>query len=161
MKPGWDNSISRSLPGMRRHRAAIHDKTGFTLLEVLISLVVLAVAASVTMSVISGSLGNVRKAQIRTSMMDYAQTQIESALYNEDMQQPGEYSDVLDNGYTCTIRVEEYYPEEEDPEQSGLTVKLLQYTVEMVDPESLQPVYALHTLKLVNSAEEVQSSTTQ
>lgn len=161
MKPRRGNSNSKPPSGMSRRMVAIYDSAGFTLLEVLISLVVLAVAASVTMSVISGSLGNVRKAQIRTRVMDYAQTQMESALYSEDMQQPTEYVDVLENGYTCTIRVEEYDPGLEDPSQSGLPVKLLQYTVEMAEPDSPDPVYALQTLKLVNSSDEVQSSTTQ
>ena len=94
-------------------------------------------------------------------MMDYAKNQMEKALYSEDMQQPGERTEELDNGFSCTIRVEEFYLDEEDPAQLGLTVQLLQYTVEMAEPDSRDPIYALHTLKLVNSSGERQSSTLQ
>ena len=50
------------------------EKSLFTLLEVLVTLVVLAVGASITLSVITGSLGNIRKVQLRTRGVEYAQS---------------------------------------------------------------------------------------
>ena len=54
------------------------EKSLFTLLEVLVTLVVLAVGASITLSVITGSLGNIRKVQFRTRAVEYAQSVMEA-----------------------------------------------------------------------------------
>ena len=146
-------------------RTAIGNPGGFTLLEVLVALIVLAVGATVTMSAISGSMGNIRKGQSRTRIMEDAQTIMESALYREDMQNPITEADELDNGTRYVIEVAEYNPETDLAQQiqSGpnLPIKMLQYTVEMIGPDSSDPVYRLQSLKLVSTAQQVQQSTTQ
>jgi len=134
--------------------------SGFTLLEVMVALVVLAVGVAATMSVLSGSLGNIRKAQMRTRMIDYAHDIMESSFYREELEQPALYVEDLEDGFQYRIRVEDYDPgTEEDGTGSGLTIKLLAYTVEMIGPDSPEPAYTLETLKIVSTSEEGQSPT--
>jgi len=142
-----DHSLSRGCELLRSQ--------GFTLLEVLVSLTVLAVGAALTMSLISGSLGNIRKVQLRTRAVEHAETVMELALLDESIQQPVERSGDFEDGTRFTVRVEEYEPPI-PPElqsrdlQQNMTVKLLRYTVEMFGPDSRGPDYRLRTLKLVN-----------
>lgn len=128
---------------------------GFTLLEVLVALVVLAVGVAATMSVISSSLGNVRKSQVRTRLMAYAQTVMESALNKDDLLPPSSYQAELSDGYYCMVTVEEE-PDANLQTQtvSELPIKLLHYKVQLMGPDS-ESLYALETLKLV-AANEVQ-----
>jgi len=122
---------------------------GFTLLEVLVALVVLAVGVAVTMSVISASLGNVRKSQIRARMMATAQTVMESALNKDDLQPPSSYQEDLTNGFYCTVTVEEEPGADLQTQVvSELPIRLVHYTVRLIGPDS-ESLYALETLKLV------------
>ena len=133
---------------------------GFTLLEVLIALVVLAVGVSVTLSVITGSVGNIRKAQLRTRAMEYAQSIMESSLNRDDLQETATFTENLEDGFQYTVHVEEYEldidGEPQIQSRTTLPVKLMQYTVEMIGPDSPEPVYQLQTLKLVNASAERQ-----
>ncbi len=133
---------------------------GFTLLEVLIALVVLAVGMSVTLSVITGSVGNIRKAQLRTRAMEYAQSIMESSLNRVDLLEPATFTENLEDGFQYTVSVEEYDldidSEFQIQSRTTLPVKLMQYTVEMIGPDSPEPVYQLQTLKLVNASAERQ-----
>ena len=133
---------------------------GFTLLEVLIALVVLAVGISITLTVITGSLGNVRKVQLRTRAVEYAQSIMESSLNRDDLPATATFTENLEDGFSCNVYVEEYEPDL-DPEpriqsQTTIPIKLMQYTVEMIGPDSPEPVYRLQTLKLVNTSQERQ-----
>jgi prepilin-type N-terminal cleavage/methylation domain-containing protein len=151
MIPGRRTADSR--PGALRSRGE-----GFTLLEVLVALVVLAVGAAVTMSVLSGSLGNIRKVQLRTRVMGYAQNIMESALYRQDLREPATYAENLEEGYSYVLKIEEYEPEIETEStfttSVELPIRLLSYRVEMFGPGSADPVYQLQTLKIINTLRE-------
>lgn len=151
MIPGRRTADSR--PGALRRRGE-----GFTLLEVLVALVVLAVGAAVTMSVLSGSLGNIRKVQLRTRVMGYAQNIMESALYRQDLREPATYTENLEEGYSYVLKIEEYEPEIETEStfttSVELPIRLLSYRVEMFGPGSPNPVYQLQTLKIINTLQE-------
>lgn len=129
---------------------------GFTLLEVLVSLTVLAVGAALTLSLISGSLGNIRKVQLRTRAVEHAESVMELALLKD--QQPTFYSGNFEDGSQWNVRVEDYEPPD-SPQSQGrdlpqnMPVKLLYFTVEMFNPDSdaTTPDYRLHTLKLVST----------
>jgi hypothetical protein len=98
--------------------------------------------------------------------MEDAQNIMEAALYREDLQQPATVTEDLEEGFHCVIQVDEYQPPTETEgtlqSTSGVPITLLRYTVEMIGPDSPDPVYVLQTLKLVGSSTQgAQQSTTR
>jgi general secretion pathway protein I len=132
------------------------DGSGFTLLEVLIALAIFAIAATVTLSLISGSLRNIRKVQQRTRSIEHAESVMESALIDSSILQPTSNSGSFQDGTSWIVRVEDYTELDQQTQTSGTTSaaaanlpKLLAYTVETTGPESIRPDCRLQTLKLV------------
>jgi prepilin-type N-terminal cleavage/methylation domain-containing protein len=139
----------------------IRAESGFTLLEVLVALTVFAVGAAITLSLISGSLGNIRKVQLRTRTIEQAESVMETALLEESIQQPTTFSGYFEDGMRWLVRVDVY--ELPEPQQQlrrlqpdNMPVQMLAYTVEMFGPNSSSPDYRLHTLKLVPKIREDQ-----
>jgi prepilin-type N-terminal cleavage/methylation domain-containing protein len=171
-------SLDRSagvLAGIHEARAAraaalpaplsqLRDASGFTLLEVLVALTVLAVGVALTLSLISGSLGNIRKAQLRTRTIEHAEAVMEQTLLDDSIQRPTTLVGNFEDGTRWTVRVEEYIPPSpvpqslEAPSPQNMTVKLLSYVVEMFSPDSRSPDYHLQTLKLVKVPLEEQTT---
>ena len=149
--------------GTKENKLA-HSKAeaGFTLLEVLIALAILAVGAVLTLSLISGSLGNIRKVQQRTRTIEHAQSVMELALLDDSIQQPTTFTGDFEDGTRWSVRVEEYLlpppPQSQAQALINLPVKLLSYTVEMIGPEARAPDYRLQTLKLVKASVDTQST---
>jgi prepilin-type N-terminal cleavage/methylation domain-containing protein len=149
---------------VRARRAVFMDKPGkpqgFTLLEVLVALTVLAVGAAVTMSLISGSLGNIRKVQLRTRTIEHAEAVMELTLLDESIQQPTTLTGDFEDGTQWIVHVEEFTPPDDlepaEERSRRVPVKLLQYTVEMFAPDSGASDYSLQTLKLVPAHEQNQ-----
>jgi len=139
-----------------------NTEVGFTLLEVLVALAILALGAVITLSLISGSLGNIRKVQLRTRTIEHAESVLELALLDASIQQPTAFSGDFEDGTRWSVRVEEYVPSTQLQPQPqtqtsiDLPVKLLYYTVEMTSPESRAPDYRLQTLKIVKASKEAQ-----
>jgi prepilin-type N-terminal cleavage/methylation domain-containing protein len=135
---------------------------GFTLLEVLVALTVLAVGAALTLSLISGSLGNIRKVQLKTRTVEHAEAVMELALLNDADNEPRTFTgDFPEDGTRWTVRIENYEmptPEDLQPRSSpqNMPVKLLSYTVEIFGPDSTTSDYRLQTLKLVKATPEDQ-----
>jgi prepilin-type N-terminal cleavage/methylation domain-containing protein len=128
---------------------------GFTLLEVLVALTVFAVGAALTMSLISGSLGNIRKVQLRTHIIEHAEAVMELALLDASISQPTAFTGDFEDGTHWSVQVEEYQPPVPPQLQPqdlppNMPIILLCYTVEMFSPDSRAPDYRLKTLKLVN-----------
>ena len=152
--------IRSSQPVEAAGRPALHGyksrgAQGFTLLEVLVALTVLAVGAALTLSLISGSLGNIRKVQLRTRVVEHAEAVMELALLDGSIAQPTTFTGNFEDGTRWSVNVEEYeppIPPQMQPQDlpPNLPVKLLSYTVEMFSPDSRAPDYRLQTLKLVN-----------
>ena len=129
---------------------------GFTLLEVLVALTVLAIGAALTLSLISGSLGNIRKVQLRTRAVEHAEAVMELALLDGSILQPTAYTGFFEDGSRWSVQVEDHdppVPPQMQPQDlpQNMPVKLLRYTVEMFNPDSKTPDYRLQTLKLVSS----------
>jgi general secretion pathway protein I len=131
-------------------------QAGFTLLEVLVALAILSLGAVITLSLISGSLSNIRKVQLKTRTIEHAQSVLEMALLDASIQQPTTYSGDFEDGTRWSVHVEEYVPAELAPARAQtnviLPVKLFYYTVEMTSPDSRAPDYRLQTLKLVKAS---------
>ena len=141
-----------SLRSSRREAAA----SGFTLLEVLVTLTVLAVGAAVAMSLISGSLGNIRKVQLRARTVEYAQTVMETALLDENISEPTSLTGDFEDGTRWSVRVEDYDPPLPAQWQSrdlpqNMPVKLLHFVVDVYGPNSRAPDCSMQTLKIVKA----------
>ena len=135
------------------------NASGFTLLEVLVALTVFAVAGAVILSLISGSLGNIRKVQLRTRTVEHAEAVMELTLLDESVQGPTSFAGDFEDGTRWTVVVEEYVPPvTSNPPADGrlvtMPVKLLSYTIEMFSPNSTKSDYRLQTLKLVRATRE-------
>ena len=152
------NSLGNGLRltlSLQRIRLAMRNSAGFTLLEVLVALTVLAIGTAITLSLISGSLGNIRKVQSRTRIVDHAQTVMELTLLDEAIQGPTIFSGDFEDGTRWAVRVEQYdIPDSLESKplelQQNIRAKLLRYTVEMfIGPASNVADYRLQTLKLV------------
>jgi prepilin-type N-terminal cleavage/methylation domain-containing protein len=139
---------------MKRKKIGRHD--GFTLLEVVVSLAVLSLGVTLTLSLISGSLRNIRNAQLRGRVVQHAETVMETILLDDTIRQattlPGDFQD----GTRWLAKVEEFQQQETvgqtlTPQQAGLPLRLLSYTVEVFSPGSNTADFTLRTLKLVNT----------
>lgn len=136
---------------------------GFTLLEVLVALTVLALGAALVLSLISGSLGNIRKVQIRARTIEHAQTVMETALLDDSIQQPTTFAGDFEDGTRWSMRVEDYELPDAQKLQSrqlpqNLQAKLLSFTLEMFAPNSRASEYRVQTLKLVGLTPENQTA---
>ena len=135
------------------------SQSGFTLLEVLVSLTILAVGAALALSLISGSLGNIRKVQQRTRTVEHAEAVMELALLDDSIRQPTSFSGDFEDGTRWAVRVENYELQRDPGLQSralpqNMPVKMFCYTVEMFGPDSRVSAYRLQTLKLVKTQPE-------
>ncbi len=130
-----------------------HSFEGFTLLEVVVALTVLALGATLTLSLISGSLGNIRKVQQQTRIIAHAQSVMELALLDDSIERATTFNGDFEDGTRWTVRVDEYDQQTQGRAEAqalqNMPVKLLEYTVEVSSPNSTAPDYQLKTLKLV------------
>jgi prepilin-type N-terminal cleavage/methylation domain-containing protein len=125
-------------PPLQKH--ALRPSKGFTLLEVLVALTVLAVGAALTLSLISGSLGNIRKVQLRMRTVEHAEAMMELALLDESIQKPTTRTGDFEDGVRWSLRVEDYVPPDLPESQArdrvqNMPIKLLRFTLEMFSPD--------------------------
>jgi prepilin-type N-terminal cleavage/methylation domain-containing protein len=138
---------------------------GFTLLEVLVALSVLALGATLTLSLVSGSLRNIRNVQLRNRAIQHAETVLELSLLDEKIKQATVLRGDFEDGTRWSVQVQEYIPPADQkgtlsPEQiqamERMSIKLFAYTVEVIGPESSVPDFRVQTLKLVNTTDPLQ-----
>jgi len=132
----------------------VRRDAGFTLLEVLVTMTVLAVGAALAMSLVSGSLGNIRKVRERARAVEHARTVLELALLDDSIQGATTLGSEFDDGTRWSVTVSEVempVPASVMPgvRPDQLMVKLLAYHVEISRPGDAGPVYQLQTTKLV------------
>ncbi len=133
-------------------------ESGFTLLEVLVALAILAVGVALTLSLISGTLANIRKVQVRTRTIQHAETVLELALLDDNIRRPTRFTGDFEDGTRWSVQVDEYQvPDEQslsaqlpNAQKIELPVKLFSYTVEVMAPDSRVADFQLQTLKLIN-----------
>jgi len=133
-------------------RARCPRSQGFTLIEVLVSITILAIGIALGVSAISKSLGNIRMVNARMRIVDQANSVMELVLIDPEIREPGNFNGDFEDGTRWTMKIEEYIPDEPDislSSQMEMPVRLLAYTVEMFQPRSNVVEYRLRTLKLV------------
>ena len=127
---------------------------GFTLLEVLVALALLGIGAALTLSLISGSLGKIRKVQVRARAVQHAQTVMELSLLDGSIKGPTTLRGDFEDGSRWSVVVSEFDMGADQPLTPGqleLPLKALAYTVEVIGPESRVPDSRLQTLRLVST----------
>ncbi len=132
-------------------------ESGFTLLEVLVTLAVLALGIALTLSVISGSMANVRKVQLRTRTIQHAETVMELSLLDESIKQPTTLKGDFEDGTRWMLVVNEVdMPMPQQPtlqQRPEWPIKLFAYNVEVYGPDSPTPDLRLRTLKVINTSD--------
>ncbi len=143
---------------MFRGRTA--DCSGFTLLEVLVTLAILAIGTALALSLISSSLGNIRRVQLRTRTIQHAETVLELTLLDDAINRPTTLTGDFEDGTRWAVRVDEVampQPPNQNPNQPiEMPVKMFNYSVEVFAPESAAPDFRLQTLKIVNPQQQQQ-----
>ena len=130
------------------------SQRGFTLLEVVVALAVLGVGTALALSVVSGSLGNIRKVQSRTRTVQHAESVIETILLDESVNSPTVLRGDFEDGTTWVVEITEVVVPP-PPMAPGMTqpqispVKLLAYSVQVTDPGSQTVDFRLSTAKVV------------
>ena len=130
-------------------------ESGFTLLEVLVALTILAVGAALTLSLISASLGNVRKVRLRARAIEHARQVMELALVDDTITGPATLGGDYEDGTRWSVAIDEVempLPATvmQNVQAAQLPFKMLSYAVEVTEPNSTQPVFHLQTLKLIS-----------
>lgn len=129
-------------------------ESGFTLLEVLIALAILAVGVTLTLSLISGALANIRKVQVRARTIQHAETVMELTLLDESISRPTTLNGDFTDGTRWIVRVSEYELPKiqqmlQPQQQVAMPVRLFAYSLEIMSPGASGPDLRLETLKLV------------
>ncbi|MGA2261882.1 MAG: type II secretion system protein [Acidobacteriota bacterium] len=132
-------------------------ESGFTLLEVLVALTVLAVGVALTLSLISGSLGHIRKVRGQSRLIEHAQAVMELALLDDSINGAATLNGDFEDGTRWSVQISEVEmpPLPSAPPNSELNQmvmpKALSYVVDVTGPNSPKPDFELQTLKLVNA----------
>lgn len=132
---------------------------GFTLLEVLVTLTVLAVGTALTLSLISGALGNIRRVRIGTRAIEHAQTVMELALLDDSIKGATTLTGDFEDGTRWAVVISEA----EIPlgatvltgvQATQLPFKVLSYVADITEPNSATPSFQLQTMKLINVSQQ-------
>ena len=131
-------------------------EAGFTLLEVLVALTILAVGVSLTLSLISGSLGSIRKVRMHTLAIEHAQVVMELALLDDSIKAATTRRGDFEDGTRWAVVISEVEMPIPETVMTGtqtaqMPIKVLSYDVEVMEPNSATPDFQLRTLKVVNA----------
>ncbi len=130
------------------------SERGFTLLEVLVAMTVLAVGSALVMSLLSGSLGNIRKVRLHMRAAEHAQTVMELALLDATIEGATSMRGDFEDGTQWSVMISEV----EMPlistvmpgvQATDVPLRVLSYAVEIMEPNSTTVDYRLQTLKLI------------
>jgi prepilin-type N-terminal cleavage/methylation domain-containing protein len=144
----------------------VKRESGFTLLEVLIALTIMAVGVALALSVISGSLGNIRKVRANTRLIDRAQSVMELALLDEKIVGAATLNGDYEDGTRWNVVITQVeMPPPTTPLPVGIPQAMqqmplvLSYVVSIMEPNSTTPQFQLQTLKLINPPNPIQGGT--
>jgi prepilin-type N-terminal cleavage/methylation domain-containing protein len=141
----------------------VRHNSGFTLLEVLVALSILAIGASMALSLISGALGNIRKVQLRTRTIQHAETVMELSLLDDGIRQPTVLRGDFEDGTRWSLLVEDVVMPRPQALPQGIEMqqKILSYTVEVFAPDSQAPDLRLQTVKVLSTQQDLRTPATR
>jgi general secretion pathway protein I len=100
----------------RARSSTLRTARGFTLLEIMVALAILATGIATVLEAFGSSLRLGSKASQKTQAVIYAQNVMERALAKERLED-GEDSGEFPGGYHWRARIQEVRPPEEDPKR--------------------------------------------
>ncbi len=133
-----------------RQHPTYHWRAGFTLLEIMIALSILAVGLVAVLELFAGSLRLTGKASHRTQAVIYAQN-VMDGFFAPDFLEDGEESGELPDGFFWRAQIREIFPAENealDGESSPLHIKEITVSVGWEEGESHRS-FALRSLRLM------------
>lgn len=138
-----------------RRTAAIHHDRGFTLVEVLTAIMILAISMTTLFHLFSEGLKSARVSNDYTHAIFYAREKMEEALLSESLS-VGEKEGTLADGYRWKLTVVSMEPEAESTTPPGKSsIHLFQVTVGITwDTDERQRTFAIQTLHLANRLEK-------
>jgi hypothetical protein len=125
-----------------------------------VTLSVLAIGTALTLSLVSGSLSNIRKVQVRNRTIQHAETVMELSLLDDEIRRPTTLHGDFEDGTRWTVVVNDVDmpPLTSDAPRLGqkveLPLKVMSFTVEVFAPNAANPDLRLQTLKLVSTQEQ-------
>jgi hypothetical protein len=113
------------------------------------------VGAALTLSLISASLGNIRKVRLRTRAIEHARQVMELALVDDAITGAATLGGDYEDGTRWSVAISEVEmpmpaTAMQNVQAGQLPFKVLSYAVEVTEPNSTQPVFHLQTLKLIH-----------
>lgn len=130
--------------------------SGFSLLEVLVAFVILAMALGVLMQIFSGGLRNANRSSEYQQAVLLAQSKLDSVGIELPLE-PGSLEGVFDDTYRWQVNIRHYAADQEDSDEASVRPRALHPLVLLtVDVRvfwghlGLQRVFKLTTLRLAN-----------
>ncbi len=138
---------------------ASRSADGFTLIEVLVAMMILAVSMVMIMQLFSGGLKSESLSRDYNHAILHARATMEETLLREPLEEGIEEGE-FDDGFRWKTEVALHEPpdealeEDEEEEPLPLPVKLLAVTVEIGWPGESERTYRITTLKVVENDDE-------
>lgn len=128
------------------------NQKGFTLIEVLVSMMIMAGSFVIIMGLFSGGLQSKQRARDFTMAVDLARNKMESTLLSDTFD-PGITQGEFENGYRWKVEISKFV--EEEASESDIIIKpdvsLFSILVEIIwdnsNQEKSYSLYAIHSQK--------------
>ncbi len=120
------------------------------------ALTVLSVGVALVLSLVSGSLGNIRKVRGNTHLIEHAQSVMETALLDNTIQGATALHGDFEDGTRWSVEVTEVQmptPATQmplSPQMQMMAPKVLSYLVLVTGPNSVRPDFQLQTMKMIS-----------
>lgn len=135
---------------MKKRRTVTTGADGFTLLEILVAIALLAISLTLVFQLFSGSLNNIRASEYYLKAAWEGEVSLRKIL-NDDNLQAGTFAEVTENGYRVETTVSEVMREK----TGSLPYRAMEIDLAVKwHKGSKEKVTCLKTVKLVNRSQQ-------
>ncbi|MGI8784787.1 MAG: type IV pilus modification PilV family protein [Acidobacteriota bacterium] len=141
------------------HRVPPGSQSGFTLLEVIVAVSILAISSALCLRLFSGSMNNIRRIDSSAEAMSHAENVMNEILADDRVDKPTTLAGDLDENYRWEAVIQDYSVMEDSlfaqEKARRLPVKLLSIRVDLHFKKSSQGrLYRLVSLKTVMDSQQ-------